>query len=127
MNGKGGNEMANRRMFSMKIINSARFMKMPVASQLLYFHLGLNADDDGIVEAYNIMRYTGLSEDDLKLLVAKSFVIVLNEDLVSFITDWKEHNLIRADRKVDSMYKNLLLKIVPEVQLVELKSLMKVN
>ena len=45
--------MADRRMFSRRIINSAKFLKMPVSTQCLYFHLGLNADDDGIVEAYD--------------------------------------------------------------------------
>lgn len=110
--------MASRRMFSMKIINSARFLKMPSSSQLLYFHLGLNADDDGVVEGYNILRMTGCSEDDLRVLVAKNFIIVLNEDLVSFVTDWNEHNLIRSDRKIDSIYKDLLLQIVPGVEMV---------
>lgn len=102
----------------MKIINSARFLKMPSSSQLLYFHLGLNADDDGVVEGYNILRMTGCSEDDLRVLVAKNFIIVLNEDLVSFVTDWNEHNLIRPDRKIDSIYKDLLLQIVPGVEMV---------
>ena len=110
--------MASRRMFSMKIINSARFMKMPISTQLLYFHLGLNADDDGIVEGYTVIRMTGCSEDDLKILVAKNFIIVLNEDLVSFVTDWNEHNSIRPDRKIDSIYKDLLLKIVSGVEIV---------
>lgn len=108
-------------MFSAKIIESAKFIKMPTSSQLLYFHLGMKADDDGIAEAFNVMRMIGASEDDLKILVAKNYVVVLNEDLVSFITDWNEHNLIRADRKVDSVYKNLLLQIIPEVQLLESK------
>jgi len=108
-------------MVSIKIIDSARFVKMPVSSQALYFHLITRADDDGIVEAYNIMRMTGAMEDDLKLLVAKGFVTVLNEDLVSYINDWNEHNLIRADRKIDSIYKELLLKIVPDVDLIEKK------
>lgn len=103
--------MAQRRMFSKKIINSAKFVKMPVSTQCLYFHLGLNADDDGIVEGFNIMRMIGSTEDDLKILVAKEFVIVLNEDLVSYITHWNEHNLIRAERKVDSLYKDLLIKL----------------
>lgn len=113
--------MAERRMFSKKIIDSARFIKMPISSQLLYFHMGIRADDDGIVEGYNVMKMIGATEDDLKVLVAKGFVTVLNEDLVSYINDWKEHNLIRADRKVDSIYKDLLLQIVPEVQLLEPK------
>lgn len=113
--------MAERRMFSKKIIDSARFIKMPTSSQALYFHMGVRADDDGIVEGYNVMRMIGATEDDLKVLVAKGFVTILNEDLVAYINDWKEHNLIRADRKVDSIYKDLLLQIVPEVQLLEPK------
>lgn len=113
--------MAERRMFSKKIIDSARFIKMPMSSQALYFHMGVRADDDGVVEGYNVMRMIGATEDDLKVLVAKGFVTILNEDLVAYINDWKEHNLIRADRKVDSIYKNLLLQIVPEVQLLEPK------
>lgn len=113
--------MAQRRMFSLKIINSARFMKMPVDTQNLYFHLGLHADDDGIVEAYPVMKITGANDDCLKVLAVKGFVKVLNEDLVTYITDWNEHNLIRADRKIDSMYKHLLLEIVPEKELIEPK------
>lgn len=113
--------MAERRMFSKRLTNSARFIKMPSSTQNLYFHLGLNADDDGVVEAFSIMNQIGATEDDLKILVAKSFVIVLNDDLVSYIVDWRENNKIRADRKVDSIYKDLLLKVIPEVQLLESK------
>lgn len=110
--------MAQRRMFSLKITNSARFLRMPIDSQLLYFHLGLHADDDGVVEAYTVLKMLNSNEDNLNILVAKGFIKVLNEDLVSFITDWGEHNLIRADRKVDSIYKNLLLKVVSDVEIV---------
>ena len=111
--------MAQRRMVSIKIIDSARFIKMPASTQALYFHLLARADEDGVVEAFNVMRMTGAAEDDLKVLTAKDFVRVLNEDLVSFITDWHEHNLIRADRKVDSLYQDLLLQIVGDVELIE--------
>jgi hypothetical protein len=96
--------MAQRRMFSQRVVGSGRFLKRPPSSQALYFHLGINADDDGIVEAYQVMRLTGSNEDDLKVLAAKNFIKVLNEDLVTYILDWNEHNLIRADRKVDSIY-----------------------
>ena len=113
--------MASRRMFSTRTINSARFLKMPVSTQCLYFHLGLHADDDGIVEAYTVMNSIGATEDDLKVLVSKGFVIVLNEDLVTYITDWKENNKLRADRKVDSIYKDLLLQVVPDAKLLEKK------
>ena len=86
-------------MFSKRIVESARFLKMPPSTQNLYFHLGLNADDDGVVEGYNVMMQTGATEDDLKLLVAKGFVTVLNDDLVTYINDWRENNRIRADRQ----------------------------
>jgi hypothetical protein len=103
-------------MLSKAIISSAAFIKMPSSTQMLYFHLVLNADDDGVVEAFPVIRMVGAAEDDLKILVAKNFVIVLNEDLVSYINDWKEHNLIRPDRKIDSKYKGLLLKIGIEIR-----------
>ena len=106
--------MAERRMFSKRVVGSARFLKMPISTQCLYFHLGLNADDDGIVEAYTTIKQIGATEDDLKVLVAKGFCKVLNEDLVTYITDWRENNKLRADRKIDSMYKDLLLQMVPD-------------
>ena len=106
-------------MFSKRLINSARFLKMPISSQCLYFHLGLNADDDGVVEAFTVMNSVGASEDDLKILAVKGFVKVLNEDLVTFITDWRENNKIRSDRKIDSIYKDLLLRIMPDIKLIE--------
>lgn len=108
-------------MFSNRIIGSARFIKMPPSIQALYFHLCLNADDDGVVEAYPIMRMLGSTEDDVRILNAKNLVTVLNEDLVSYITDWLEHNSLRADRKVDSVYQNLLLQMVPEAEIIEPK------
>lgn len=111
--------MAERRMFSKRIIESARFLRMPASSRLLYFDLGMRADDDGVVEAYTVIRATGATEDDFKILVAKNFLKVLNEDMVSYITDWSENNRIRPDRKVDSIYKGLLIQVLPDVELVE--------
>lgn len=111
--------MAIRRMFSKRVIESARFLKMPLTTQALYFHLGMRADDDGVVEAYSVVKMVGASEDDLKVLVSKGLVQVLNEDLVTYITDWTENNQIRPDRKIDSIYKDLLLRMNPEVTLIE--------
>ena len=113
--------MAQRRMFSKKIMESAKFLKMPSSSRLLYYDLGMRADDDGVVEAFTVLRMTGATEDDLRVLVSKGYIKVLNEDLVTYITDWTEHNKIRADRKIDSMYKELLLQVNPDVQLLEPK------
>lgn len=79
--------MAERRMFSRAIIGSARFLRMPPSSRLLYYDLGMAADDDGVVEAFSVMRTTGATEDDLRVLASKDFVTVLNEDLVTYIRD----------------------------------------
>ncbi len=103
--------MAERRMFAKSVINSARFLRMPQSSRLLYYDLGMNADDDGIVEAFTVMRATGANEDDLRVLAAKGFVTVLNEELVTFITDWKVNNSIRSDRYHRSFYSELLVKL----------------
>ena len=92
---------------------------MPISSQALYFHLGMCADDDGVVEAYGVVKMVGCSEDDLRVLASKGFIKILNEDLVSHITDWNENNKIRADRKIDSIYKDLLIRVDPEVKLIE--------
>ncbi|MBS5927549.1 MAG: hypothetical protein KIC66_10755 [Clostridium sp.] len=113
--------MAQRRMFSIKIIDSAKFLKMPMSARLLYYDLGMRADDDGVVEAYNVLKMTGSTEDDLRVLLAKEYVKVLNDDMVTFICDWSEHNKIRADRKIDSIYKDLLLQVLPSVKLLEPK------
>lgn len=106
-------------MISNTVVRTARFLRMPPTTQNLYFHLVLNTDDDGVVEAFPVMRLIGATEDDLKILVEKVFVYLLNEDLVVYISDWNEQNTIRSDRKVDSVYKNLLLKIVPDIEYKE--------
>lgn len=100
--------MAERRMFAKSIIGSARFLRMPATSRLLYYDLGMDADDDGCVEAFSVMRKTGANDDDLRVLVSKGFVKILNEDLVSYILDWKVNNQIRKDRYHESVYKDLL-------------------
>ena len=100
--------MANRRMFSGAIVSSARFLQMGQTARLLYYDLGMHADDSGIVEAFTVMRMTGASEDDLKLLAAKGFIVILNADLVTYIWDWKANNMIRSDRRRPSIYEELL-------------------
>lgn len=107
--------MNNRRMFSNRIANSSKFLQMPMESQLLYFHMVLRADDDGVVESYPIMRLLGFAPDNFKVLVAKNFIQILNEDQVILILDWLEHNKIRADRKTDSIYKALIPKNVETI------------
>ena len=108
--------MATRRMFSKVITDSARFLRMPATSRLLYYDLGMQADDDGVVEAFTVIRTTGASEDDLRVLATKGFITVLNEDLVSFINDWKVNNLIKNDRYHPSVYADLLVRLTDGTQ-----------
>ena len=98
-------------MFAKSVINSARFLTMPPSSRLLYYDLGMAADDDGVVEAFTVMRTTGAADDDLRVLVSKGFVSLLNDELVAYITDWSTNNQIRKDRYQPSIYKNLLVKL----------------
>lgn len=104
--------MANKRMFSMKICDSDAFLDMPLTTQCLYFHLNMRADDDGFIgNPKRIQRLVGASEDDLKLLIAKRFVLAF-EDGVIVIKHWRMHNTIQADRYTPTVYqeeKSILL------------------
>jgi hypothetical protein len=95
--------MANRRMFSKSITNSSKFLKMPVSSRLLYYDLGMNADDDGFVEHFMVLRMTGATQQDLGVLELNGLVKVF-DDNVLWIKDWKENNYIRNDRYQPSKY-----------------------
>ena len=101
--------MAERRMLSKKIFQSRPFLMMPFEAQALYTHLVLSSDDDGVVEAFPIVRMIGANEDSLGLLVIKKFILPLNDDMVYFVTDFEEQNKIRADRVQPSRYRDLLL------------------
>ena len=96
-------------MLSKKIFQSRKFLMMPFEAQALYTHLILSSDDDGVVEAFPIVRMIGAKEDSLGLLVVKKFILPLNDDMVYFITDFGEQNKIRADRVQPSRYRELLL------------------
>lgn len=85
-------------MMSKSIIKSDTFLDMPATTQNLYFHMLLDADDDGFINApKSIMRMIGAKEDDMKVLVAKQFVIPFESGVV-VIKDWKIHNYIQNDR-----------------------------
>lgn len=113
--------MGNRRMISKTITQTHRFLQMPLEVQALYFHLIQNSDDDGIVEAFPIVRMIGASEDSLKLLQAKAFIKPLNDEMIFYIIDFHEQNVIRADRKVNSIHLDLLKKVIPNAEIIEPK------
>lgn len=96
--------MAERRMFAKTIIDSDAFLDMPLSTQSLYFHLSMRADDDGFINnPKKIQRMIGCSDDDLKLLIAKNFIIPFDSGIV-VIKHWRIHNYIRGDRKKATVY-----------------------
>lgn len=97
--------MARRRMFSLDVVDTDKFLDMPSSTQALYFHLGMHADDDGFVSSpKRIAKTANCSEDDLKLLIAKKYLIPFESGVV-VISDWKINNWIRSDRKQSTRYK----------------------
>lgn len=96
--------MAERRMFSKRIIDSDAFLDMPLSTQALYFHLSMRADDDGFVSnPRRIRTMVGASEDDLKLLIAKRFLLTFESGVV-VIKHWRIHNYINPDRYTPTTY-----------------------
>lgn len=96
--------MAERRMFAKTIIDSDAFLDMPQSTQLLYFHLSMRGDDDGFINnPKKIARMIGASDDDLKLLAVKKFIIPFDSGVV-VIKHWKIHNYIRNDRYIPTKY-----------------------
>lgn len=96
--------MAERRMFAKTIIDSDAFLDMPLSSQALYFHLSMRADDEGFINnPRKVQRMVGASDDDLKLLIAKNFIIPFESGIV-VIKHWKIHNYIQSDRFKATVY-----------------------
>ena len=94
-------------MFAKTIIDSDAFLDMPLSTQSLYFHLSMRADDDGFVNnAKKIQRILGCNDDDLKILLAKNFIIPF-ENGVCVIKHWLIHNYIQKDRYKPTVYKDL--------------------
>lgn len=104
--------MANRRMFSKDVIDSDRFLDMPPTAQNFYFHLGMQADDDGFVSApKKVKRLSSATDDDLKLLIAKEFVIPFESGII-VIADWKLNNMLRKDRYKETIHKDEKLHLI---------------
>lgn len=90
--------MAHKRMFSKDITTSDAFREMPPSSQALYFHLGMEADDDGFLDNYRgLMRAVNASEDDLRVLIGKRFLILFPSKII-VVKHWKINNTIKNDR-----------------------------
>lgn len=103
--------MAERRMLAKSIIESDAFMDMPAETQMLYIHLNMAADDDGFVaNPRTIMRSCGSSNDSMKMLISKKFVLTFekNDNFLVVIKHWRIHNYIRSDRYKASTYKEFM-------------------
>lgn len=104
--------MAQRRMFSLKVIDTDLFLDMPLSTQALYFHLSIRADDDGFIGNHKkIMRMIGASDDDMKILIAKQLIIPFDTG-VCVVKHWRVHNYIQKDRYNPTFYKAEKAKIV---------------
>ena len=92
------NRIAERRMFSKNVIDSDHFLDMPISARLLYYDLGMRADDDGFVNSpKKIMRMVGASEDDFRILEARKFIIPFETGII-VIRHWRINNYLRGDR-----------------------------
>lgn len=106
--------MARKRMFSLSVVDSDAFLDMPLSAQALYFHLNMRADDDGFIgNPKRIQSVVGASADDMRLLIAKRFILTFDDGVI-VIKHWRMHNTLSANRYHETKYidekKDLLLK-----------------
>ena len=100
--------MAQKRMFSLNVVDTDNFLEMPISSRLLYYELGMRADDDGFVSNWKkILAFTGLKEDDLKVLIAKKYIIPFDSGVI-VIRHWRMNNYLRNDRFNPTQYQKEL-------------------
>ena len=96
--------MAQKRMFSLQVVDTDKFLDMSTSAQALYFHLGMHGDDDGFVSSpRKIARAAGCNDDDIRLLAAKGFIIPFDSGVV-VITDWRINNTLKNDRYQETIY-----------------------
>lgn len=103
--------MARKRMFDNDVVDQDSFMDLPNDAKALYFLLGMKADDEGFVSPRSIMRIHQISEDSLKLLILKKFVIPFSSGVV-VITDWKRNNYLDKNKIVKTIYTEELKELV---------------
>lgn len=95
--------MARKRMFDLEIINQDSFLDLPMESKAIYFLLGMEADDEGFVAPKKVLRLYGGTEDSLKILIAKNFIIPFSTGVI-VITDWKRNNWLDSRRIKNTIY-----------------------
>ncbi len=103
--------MAIRRCFSKKIVRSDDFLDLPATTQLLYFQLGMEADDRGYINnARTVIKITGCALGDLEMLIAKGYILPRDDKLI-LIKDWRINNTIQPTRLSESLYHEDLKKL----------------
>ena len=99
-------------MFAKQIVDSDAFLDMPLSAQALYFHLAMRADDDGFINnPKKIQRMIGGSDDDLRLLILKRFILTFESGVI-VIKHWRIHNYIRSDRHKETLYRDEMSELV---------------
>jgi hypothetical protein len=105
-------------MFNKQITNSDDFLEMPVSSQCLYFHLSMNADDEGFVNNWkSIMKLSGSKEDDIKVLIAKQYIIPFETGVI-VIRHWRLNNYLRSDRFTPTNHQKELANLILDENMV---------
>lgn len=100
--------MAEKRMFTKKVTDGDDFISLPSSAQALYLHLNQGADDDGFTKQINSAMFKAhASVDDVKLLLAKRFILQF-EGGVIVIKHWRMHNTLRKDRYTPTNYQEEL-------------------
>ena len=100
--------MAQKRMFSLSVVDTDAFLEMPMSSRLLYYELGMRADDDGFVDNWKkILLFTGLKEDDMRVLTTKKFIIPFESGVI-VIRHWRLNNYLQNDRIKPTIYQEEL-------------------
>lgn len=103
--------MARRRMFSLDVIDNDIFQDLPKTTKYLYFELGMRADDDGFIgNPKRLLRMLGCDDDDLRLLIAKGYILSFDDGII-VIRDWHIHNQLRQDRHKPTMYTDYLIQL----------------
>lgn len=106
--------MAKRRMFSLDVVDTDKFLNMPPSTQCLYYNLGMRADDDGFVSSpQKIATISNCGRDDLNVLISKGYLIPFNSGVV-VITDWKINNYIQKDRRIPTRYTEEMAQLTEE-------------
>ena len=118
--------MARKRMFDLEIINQDSFFELPMDSKALYFLLGMEADDEGFVSPKKVLRLYGGTEDSLKVLIAKNYIIPFESGVI-VITDWKRNNYIDKNKAKPTIYQDEKAQILYDESTQKYVSLTKVK